>query len=115
MAVGHQDHGRVAMPVATMLPSTVHQPVNLALGEVASFNCQIDDGWWAFLGCRFHADKPYLRGAVCSAYACFLDSHKGRIGRFKRIGIAMQMDGGRVRHEAAARAARLACAEGSPR
>src|SRR5215472_5969763 len=44
----------------------------------------------------------------------FLDSHKGRIGRFKRIGIAMQMDGGRVRHEAAARAARLACAEVPP-
>src|SRR5262249_24412150 len=32
--IGDQDHGRVAMPVATMLPSTVHQPLDLALGEV---------------------------------------------------------------------------------
>src|SRR5262245_52404051 len=29
---------RVAMPVAAMLPSTVHQPVNLALGEIASLD-----------------------------------------------------------------------------
>src|SRR5215831_1908841 len=59
--IGDKDHGRVAMPVAAMLPSTVHQPVNLALGEVASLNCQIYDAWCAFLGCRFHADKPCLR------------------------------------------------------
>src|SRR5262249_49937902 len=60
--------------------------------------------------CRFHADKPCLRATYCLTDAPFLDSHKGRIGRTKRIGIA----GGRVRHEAAARAARLACAEGPP-
>src|SRR5262249_4416935 len=113
VAVGNQDHGRVAMPVATMLPSTVHQPVNLTLGEVAPLNCQVYDAWGAFLGCRFHADKPSLRGNDCVAYTPFLDSHKGRIGGIKRIGIAMQMEtlGRRVRHEAAARAARLACAE----
>ena len=35
MAVGHQDHGRVAMPVAAMLAGAVHQPLDLALGEVA--------------------------------------------------------------------------------
>src|SRR5262249_19816620 len=54
VAVGNQDHGRVAMPVATMLPSTVHQPLDLALGEVASLNCQVYDVWCAFLGPRFH-------------------------------------------------------------
>ena len=35
MAVGDQDHGRVAMAVAAMLAGAVHQPVDLTLGEVA--------------------------------------------------------------------------------
>src|SRR5262245_36179704 len=65
--IGDQDHGRVAMPVAAMLASAVHQPVNLALGEVTPFNCQIYDGWCAFLGSRFHADKPCLRRSDCLA------------------------------------------------
>ena len=34
MAVGDQDHGRIPMPVAAMLSGAVHQPLNLALGEV---------------------------------------------------------------------------------
>jgi hypothetical protein len=58
MAVGDQDHGRVAMPVAAMLAGVVHQPLDLALGEIASLDCQVYDVWGAFLGCRFHADKP---------------------------------------------------------
>src|SRR5262249_26385414 len=102
--IGDKDHGRVAMPVAAMLPSTVHQPVNLALGEVASLNCQIYDAWCAFLGCRFHADKPCLRATYCLAYVSFLHSLKGRRGCMERIAIAMQ-DGGAgagARHEAAA-------------
>src|SRR5215510_13220207 len=35
MAVGHQDHGRIAMAVAAMLVSAVHQALDLALGEIA--------------------------------------------------------------------------------
>src|SRR5262249_43330994 len=93
MAVGDQDHGRVAMPVATMLPSTVHQPVNLTLGEVASLDCQVFDGWSAFSGPRFHRNKAPILEAYWLAYTLFLDSHKGRIGRIKRIGSAMR-DGG---------------------
>jgi hypothetical protein len=65
MAVGDQDHGRVAMPVAAMLACTFHQPLDLPLGEIASFNCQVYDGWCAFFGCRFHADKLRLRAADC--------------------------------------------------
>jgi len=42
--IGDQDHGRVAMPVAAMLAGTVHQPLDLALGEIAPFNCQVYDG-----------------------------------------------------------------------
>src|SRR5262249_27603272 len=55
------------MPVAAMLAGAVHEPFDLALGEVASFNCQVYDGWRAFLGCRFHADKPCLRATYCLA------------------------------------------------
>jgi hypothetical protein len=36
VAVGDQDHGRVAMPVAAMLAGVVHQPLDFALGEIAS-------------------------------------------------------------------------------
>ena len=63
MAVGDQDHGRVAMPVAAILAGAVDQPLDLALGEIASLDCQVYDAWGAFLGCRFHADKLRLRAA----------------------------------------------------
>src|SRR5262245_10932870 len=108
MAVGDQDHGRVAMPVATMLASAVHQPLDLALGEVAPLDCQVYDAWGAFLGYRFHADKLCLRISYCICYTRLLHSHKGRSGCMERIAMAMQ-DGGAgtgARHEAAARAAR---------
>jgi hypothetical protein len=60
MAVGDQDHGCVAMPVTAMLVGTVHQPLNLALGEVSPLDCQVYDAWGAFLGCRFHRGKTFL-------------------------------------------------------
>src|SRR6266436_3762628 len=68
MAVGDQDHGCVAMPVAAMLAGAVHQALDLALGEIASLDCQVYDVWSALLGSRFHADKPCLRGTDCLAY-----------------------------------------------
>src|SRR2546430_12701768 len=67
------------MPVATMLASAVHQPLDLPLGEIASFNCQVYDSWCAFPGCRFHADKPCLRLRDCLAYTPFLHSRNGRM------------------------------------
>src|SRR5262245_53378287 len=78
-----------------------HQPLDLALGEMAPFNCQVYDAWGAFLGCRFHADKLSLPVSYCIYYVLFVHS--------ERIAIAMQ-DGGigaGARHEAAVRAARL--------
>src|SRR6516165_8828584 len=48
------------MAVAAVLAGAVHQPVDLALGEVAPLDCQVYDAWGAFLGCRFHADKLCL-------------------------------------------------------
>src|SRR5215472_7879552 len=40
-----------------------HQPLDLALGEIAPFDCQVFDAWGAFLGCRFHRDKMLLPNA----------------------------------------------------
>src|SRR5262249_18903702 len=93
VAVGDQDHRRVAMPIAAVLARAVHQPVDLALGEIASLDCQVYDAWCAFLGCRFHAGKLCLRGSYCIDYTPFLHSRKGRSGCMERIAIAMQ-DGG---------------------
>ena len=74
MTVGHQDHGRIAMAVAAMLAGAVHQPLDLALGEVTPLDCQVYDAWGAFLGCRFHADKLCLRVSYCIAYTSLLNS-----------------------------------------
>src|SRR5262245_43854331 len=81
MAVGDQDHGCVAMAVATILASAVHQPLDLALGEIASLDCQVYDAWCALSGCRFHADKPCLRGNDCLAYTLFMHSLARSEGR----------------------------------
>ena len=80
MAIGDQDHGRVAMAVAAVLAGAVHQALDLALGEIASLDCQVYDAWGAFLGCRFHADKPCLRGSYCIRYALLLNSQSEQIG-----------------------------------
>jgi len=84
VAIGDQDHGRVAMPIAAMLSGAVHQALDLALGEVAPLDCQVYDAWGAFLGCRFHAGKTCLRVADCLAHIPFLHSRKGRSGRMHR-------------------------------
>src|SRR5215475_14342268 len=73
VAIGDQDHGRVAMPIAAMLSGAVHQPLDLALGEVSPLDCQVYDAWGAFLGCRFHADKLCLF-SYCIDYTPFLNS-----------------------------------------
>src|SRR5215472_8379764 len=90
VAIGDQDHGRVAMAVAAMLSGAVHEPLDLALGEVAPFDCQVYDAWGAFLVCRFHADKLCLRDVDCLPYTLFLHSRKGRSGCMERIAIAMR-------------------------
>src|SRR5262249_58881903 len=78
MAVGHQDHGRIPMPVAAMLAGAVHQALDLALGEIASLDCRVYDAWCAFLGCRFHAGKTFLLAVEWLTYTPFLHSRKER-------------------------------------
>ena len=63
MAIGDQDHGCIAMPVAAMLSGAVRQPLDLVLGEVAPLDCQVYDAWCAFLGSRFHRGKTFLLNA----------------------------------------------------
>jgi len=60
MAIGDQDHGRVAMPIAAVLAGAVHQPLDLALGEIAPLDCQVYGGWTAVLGSRFHRGKTLI-------------------------------------------------------
>src|SRR5262249_37451109 len=84
VAIGDKDHGRVAMPIAAMLSGAVHQPLDLALGEVAPLDCQVYDAWCALLGCRFNADKLSLRVSYCICYTRSLHSRKGRSGRMHR-------------------------------
>src|SRR5262249_26767663 len=74
VAIGDQDHGRVAMPIAAVLARTVHQALDLALGEVAPLDCQVYDAWSAFFGYRFHADKLCLRVSYCIRYTLLLHS-----------------------------------------
>src|SRR5215831_17830483 len=76
MSIGDQDHGRVAMPIAAMLSGIVYQPLDFALGEIASFNCQVYDVWSALLGSRFHRGKTFLIDLEWLAYTPFLHSQE---------------------------------------
>src|SRR5215831_8544254 len=79
--IGDQDHGCVAMPVAAMLACAVHQPFDLALGEIAPFDCQVFDGWSAFSGPRFHRDKAPVLEAYWLSYASHSQPYWRRSGR----------------------------------
>ena len=57
MAIGDQYHGRVAMAVAAMLAGAVHQPLDLALGEIAACNCEVYSVWCAGIGSLFCHEK----------------------------------------------------------
>ena len=63
VAIGDQDHGRIAMTVTAVLASAIHQALDLALGEIASLDCQVYGGWSAVLGSRFHRGKTLILDA----------------------------------------------------
>src|SRR6516165_1333549 len=66
VAIGGQDHGRVAMAVAAILAGAVHQSLDLALGEVAPLDCQVYGVWSALPGSRFHRGKTFLLDVECT-------------------------------------------------
>src|SRR5262249_34306310 len=93
------------MPIAAVLARAVHQPLDLALGEIASLDCQVYGGWSAVLGCRFHAGKLCLRAFYCIDYTPFLHSLRPGCADFPlpvlhgRASLAeVQMTKGRKRH-----------------
>src|SRR6516164_2417063 len=91
VAIGDQDHGRVAMSIAAVLARAVHQALDLALGEIASLDCQVYGGWSAVLGSRFHRGKTLIPDAERLTYTRFLHSQVERRLCF--------MVGGETRHQ----------------
>ena len=61
MAIGDQDHGRVAMPIAAMLTGAVHQPLDLALGDHRRLTVK-----FTMLGVRF-LDVDFMRENLACA------------------------------------------------
>jgi hypothetical protein len=51
MAISGENHRAVAMTMPTVLAGSVHQALDLALGEVAAFNCEVFSVWCAGIGC----------------------------------------------------------------
>jgi hypothetical protein len=43
VSVSDQDHRCIAMTMPTQLASSVHEPLDLALGEIAAFDCEVFD------------------------------------------------------------------------
>jgi len=50
VTIGDQDHRCIAMAVSADLASSVHQPLDLALGEIAAFDCEVFSAWCAGIG-----------------------------------------------------------------
>ena len=57
MTIGDQDHGGIAMTMATYLAGRVHQSLDLALDEVATCNCEVFSGWRAGIGYLISHEK----------------------------------------------------------
>src|SRR5262249_25431616 len=96
------------VPIAAMLACAVHQPLDLALREIASLDCQVYGGWSAFSGPRFHRDKAPILGADWLCYTRLL--HSGKNTAMHRDRMQDRGGWGRSAAWAAARASRCACA-----
>src|SRR5262245_66151829 len=80
------------MPVATILAGAVHQPVDLALGEIASLDCQVYDGWSAFPGPRFHRNKaPIVDAYWLAQRPPFCPPRAANKGRERPVAISQLM------------------------
>src|SRR5262249_12486215 len=51
MAIGDQDHRCIAMTTSAHLAGSVHELLDLALGEIAAFDCEAFSVWCAAIGC----------------------------------------------------------------
>jgi hypothetical protein len=75
VTVGNQDHRCIAMSVAAAFTSTVHQRLDLALGEVLP-NCTVYSVRCVGIGYLIFHDKSYPLGYSCKHNAHFLYSLK---------------------------------------
>jgi hypothetical protein len=50
-------HAPGAMAVSANLASSVHEPLDLALGEIAALDCEVFSVWCAGIGCLFCHEK----------------------------------------------------------
>ena len=80
MSIGDQDHGRVAVAVASVLAGAVHQPLDFLPGEVSAGsalrNCQVYSGWRRGLGCWKHRGNFIVFVANYAIIALLLHSCK---------------------------------------
>ena len=56
VAIGDEDHGRISVTVTRALAGTVHELLNLTLGEILP-NCEGYSGWRASIGYLICHDK----------------------------------------------------------
>src|SRR5262245_25257630 len=50
MAIGDQNHRCIAMTTSAHLAGSVHELLDLALGEIAASNCEVFSAWCAAIG-----------------------------------------------------------------
>src|SRR5262245_30453207 len=76
MTIGDQDHGGIAMTTATHLAGSVHQSLDLSLGEVGTCNCEVFSGWRAGIVHLFSHAKSLPCKHDWKDNSCFLHSLK---------------------------------------
>jgi hypothetical protein len=57
MTISGENHRAVAMTIPTVLAGSVHEPLDLALGEIAAGNCEVYSVWCAGIGSLFCHEK----------------------------------------------------------
>jgi len=57
VTIGDQDHRCIPMAVSADLASSVHKSLDLALGEIAAFDCEVFSVWCAGIGCLICHEK----------------------------------------------------------
>jgi hypothetical protein len=74
MAIGDQDHRCIAMAMSADLAGSVHELLDLALGEVAALDCEVFSVWCAAIGCLICHEKSLSAEYDCKDNRLFLHS-----------------------------------------
>src|SRR5215467_14444423 len=57
MAIGDQNHRCIAMTTSAHLAGSVHELLDLALGEIAALNCEVFSVWCVAIGYLIYHKK----------------------------------------------------------